>query len=102
MQFNGANGLEGNQVGAINYKLSTMGFNDENRFSITWRRVDATQELFTGDWSFEDNNETLILDYDDMPQLRQVFSIVKLKKNDLWLEEKVGDDLYEYHLEGEE
>lgn len=102
MQFNGANGLTGNGPGSINFDLSTIGFNDEGRFSVTWRKVDSTASLFTGNWSFADSDETLILDFDDTSQSQQVFTIVKLKNDELWLEEKIGDDLFEYHLEGEE
>jgi len=102
MQFNGANGLEGNGPGSTVFSGSTIGFNDEGRFSVTWLKINGTQELFTGNWFFSDKREKLVLHYDDMPESRQIFTILKLKDDELWLEEKVGDDLFEYHLDGEE
>jgi len=102
MQFNGANGLNGNGPGSINFGLSTIGFNTENRFSVTWQYVNDTKELLTGTWSFADDNEVLVLEYDDMPDRTQTFKITKLKNDDLWLEESIGNDLYEYKLDGEE
>lgn len=108
VQFNGANILNGTGPGSVNFSLSTIGFNEDGRFSASWRiRNDNVMnnddiEQVAGSWSFDDDNETLVLDYDDMPERQQTFNILRLRNDDLWLEEKVDDDLFEYRLDGEE
>lgn len=103
VQRNGLNVLEGSGPGSVHFLTSSLGFNDEGRFSIKRAGVDGSKVTLDGNWSFQDSDESLTLNFDDPEEGSQTFTILRLKNDELWLEERLADDvLFEYHLDGEE
>lgn len=91
-------------LGSINYTSSKIGFNDENRFTTVIQYSDSTANTtrFDGTWAFDENEENIILTYDQPAPMEidsQIWRITKLRENELWAEEDFGDNLYEYRLQ---
>jgi len=77
-----------------NYPASSIGFNDDNRFT----QIDFTnQENVTldGDWKFSQKKDSLILNYDDLAIERRLL-IARLKSNSFQFEELIDNNLFEY------
>lgn len=76
-----------------NYAASSIGFNDDNRFT----QIDFIGQDYTtldGDWKFSQKKDSLILDY-DMGTERKIF-ITKLKRNSFHFEELIDNNLFEF------
>ncbi|MEO1435476.1 MAG: hypothetical protein AAFV80_08060 [Bacteroidota bacterium] len=90
---------------SIDYSASKIGFNDENRFTTVIQYSDSTaipNTRFDGTWAFDENEENIILIYDQPAPMEldsQVWRITKLRENELWAEEDFGNNLYEYRLQ---
>jgi len=93
---NGVNVMEGLVSGAVNYKQSSIGFNDEGRFTEIFT-IDEVATQKDGDWSFDEKKQLIVLTFDDETDSRSL-SILKLKKHELWLAEIFGDNTIEYQL----
>jgi len=93
---NGVNVMEGLVKGSVNYTQSLIGFTDEGRFTEI-NTIDAVASQKDGDWSFDEEKQNLILNFDDGSDTRNL-SILKLKKVELWLEESFDDNTIEYQM----
>lgn len=93
---NGVNVMEGLVMGSVNYTQSSIGFNKEGRFSEIYTiNTVATQK--DGNWSFSKDKQNIILNFDDESEQRNL-RILKLKNNELWLEESFDDNTIEYQM----
>lgn len=93
---NGVNVMEGLVKGAVNYTQSSIGFTKGGRFTEIYT-IDDVAEQKDGDWSFDDEKNSIILTFDDESEVRNI-RILKLKKAILWLEESFGDNTIEYQM----
>lgn len=93
---NGVNVTDGKVPGSKNYTESSIGFNDEDRFTEI-STIDSTAAQQDGDWSFDEDKATLQLTFDDGSEARNL-TILKLKNDELWLQETFGENLVEYQL----
>jgi len=76
-----------------NYAASSIGFNDDNRFT----QIDFIgQDYITldGDWQFSEKKDSLILTY-DLGNERKIL-ITKLKRNSFHFEELIENNLFEF------
>ena len=85
----------------VNGKESMVGGQPPSAYDF-WVEFknDNTYENFhglDGDWEFDDSKENVILTSD--PNFELTFKILKLKNNELWIEYKNGNELYEEHYE---
>lgn len=94
---NGDNVMDGKVPGTINYTESTIGFNDEGRFTEV-NTINSVASQRDGDWSFDEDKEILQLTFDD-GSIDKNLIILKLKHEEFWFKEEAGDNLMEYHLE---
>ena len=101
---NGLDVTAGQPELSIVYSESTIGFNDNKRFStiITYSdTLNFPPQRHDGTWAFSDNHEDLILTYDLPGPLAgdtQTWVITKLREHQLWAEESFDNNLYEYRL----
>jgi len=93
---NGVNVTDGKVQGSPNYNESSIGFNEEDRFTEILT-VNSTAAQHDGDWSFDEDKATLQLTFDDGSEARNL-TILKLKNDELWLQEIFGENLVEYQL----
>lgn len=93
---NGVNVMEGLVMGSINYTQSSIGFTKEGRFTEIYT-IDAIAAQKDGDWSFDQNKQNIILNFDDESEQRNL-RILKLKNTELWLEESFDDNTIEYQM----
>jgi len=94
--YNGVNVMEGLVSGSINYTQSSIGFNDEGRFTEIYT-IDAISTQKDGNWIFNEKKQNIILNFDDGTESRNL-RILKLKKHQLWLAESFDDNTIEYQL----
>ena len=101
---NGLDVTEGQPELSIVYSSSSIGFNENKRFSTIIAYTDSLTnppQRFDGTWGFSDNEDDLILTYDPPGPMgvdSQVWVITKLRKNQLWAEEVFDNNLNEYRL----
>ncbi|MEM7101748.1 MAG: hypothetical protein AAF502_01380 [Bacteroidota bacterium] len=101
---NGLDVTEGLPELSIVYSKSSIGFNDDGRFSTIIHYSDSINfpaERYDGNWAFINNEEEILLDYDaptPMAGDSQIWVITKLREKELWAEEDFGSNLYEYRL----
>ena len=93
---NGDNVMDGKVPGSINYTESSIGFNEEGRFTEI-NSIDAIASQKDGNWSFDEDKTILQLTFDDGSEDRNL-TILKLKHEELWLKEVSGENLKEYRL----
>ena len=98
------NGLlitDGYDSSSINYANSSIGFNDEGRFSYNYVLLsDSTDLTGDGNWQLIDNDDFLELTYDTpFDSTVTKFKILRLERKELWLEQTIGaEDIMEYQL----
>ncbi len=102
---NGLNITCGQGSNTLNYGLSSIGFADNNRFSISERVIgDSTFYVnrYDGDWEFRNDKQEIALIFGEAPpefhDTVQVWEIIKLTKDELKVQETVGDNTIEYIL----
>lgn len=100
------NGLSiyfGTQHDDIDYSRSSIGFNEDNRFSYNITVIDTAQVAGRvtfrgdGDWEFLNDDTELQLTFDNVPAGLpisgpvQVYEILRLQENYLWLSQDIGN-----------
>lgn len=78
-----------------NFAASSIGFNDEYRFT----QIDVINASFVpldGNWQFSENKDSLFLTYDDGNE--RSFLITRLKERSLHLEELIDNNRFEYEF----
>ena len=93
---NGDNVMDGKVPGSINYTESSIGFNEEGRFTEI-NSIDAIASQKDGNWAFDEDKTILQLTFDDGSEDRNL-TILKLKHEELWLKEVSGENLKKYRL----
>ncbi len=87
----------------IDYSLSRIGFDDQDRFS-TWIYFNDLDTLkqYDGSWEFQDKREKVVLKFDEpYPPVGQVqeWNLIRLQENRLWWTEVIDDiNNLEYRL----
>lgn len=89
--------IQGDQV----YSQSSIGFDETGKASAIIAINNGTTTLknqYNGVWYFEDSKESIVVrfDYGAIPD--QKYKIVKLKEKEMWLENTIDNNLYEYIL----
>jgi len=93
---NGDNVMDGKVQDSINYTESSIGFNEEGRFTEI-NTINSVANQRDGDWTFDDDKEILQLTFDDGSMDRNL-TILKLKHEELWFKEVSGENLMEFRL----
>lgn len=102
---NGLNILNGIGDSSVIYSGSSIGLQENGRFSsiIVAKDNAGVNETFNydGSWRLEEDDAKLNLIFDTIVPFfgkERLYTITKLASDDLWYEEKEGLDLFEYRL----
>lgn len=89
---NGLTITQGEQSGQIVYSQSTIGFEEDGRFSYVDVIRDSVTLVGDGFWEFQNNETELILNYDDTTRANRLLSISRLERRFLWMSEELDDN----------
>jgi len=102
---NGLDVTAGSSELSIDYTQSSIGFNDDGRFSTIISNIDMDSTVistqYNGSWTFLDKKKEIELIYDSpFPPTgeKKTLFITQLRERVFWLEEVQGNNLVEYRL----
>lgn len=94
---NGLNVTKGEGGTTIDFAKSSIGFDKTGRFSTFWVS-DSGDIEHDGFWTFADKKEGIQLDILEDSETDLEYTILRLRSDELWLSESVGDIVYQYQL----
>jgi hypothetical protein len=99
---NGLNITEGKINGDIIYSQSSIGFDESGKAStiitINTGNNTISKNQYNGVWYFEEAKEKIVVKFDFGAIPDQEYKIIKLKEKEMWLENYLDNNLYEYRL----
>lgn len=99
---NGLNITDGKITGDVVYSQSSIGFDETGKAStiiaLNTGNNTVSKNQYNGVWYFQENKEKIIVRFDFGAIPDQEYKIVKLKEKEMWLENIIDNNLYEYRL----
>ena len=95
------NGLDvtgGSPGFSVDYSKSSIGFDDNGRFSVIEHYADTlvAPVQYDGSWSFQDDKSQIALNYDN--GTIRTWTIARLCEVSFWVEEDISGNIIQYQL----